>query len=126
MFGNGNYATIKSVKQAADSNGTPKNVYECKLVTSKRDPHTKTYKTDFVSNFVGFYGKAFEKHPVAGQRIKLLNSGTQNCWVNDQNEIIFYKSPRYLVFDYELLEEGRGEKPDIQESEFSGEGFLPF
>lgn len=125
MFGAGHYATIKKVEPILDDKGNNVSGYTCKLVSaSKKNGETTT---DFVDGHVKFFYKAFEKHPVANQRIKITSAGVQNCYVTQNGELKFFKAPHFTVFDYELVESKKTEKDEsLQENMFSGDDYMPF
>lgn len=105
MFGQGAYATIKEVRQGTNYKNEFINAYEVKLAISAKNKNTNRYDTDFIG-WVRFVGKAFNLHPQAGQRIKITNCGTKNCYIKD-DKIEFLKRESHTVFDYEMI----GEQP---------------
>lgn len=95
-FSNGAYATVK---RTAVENGR----LLVHLITSKKGQDGK-YHCDFSSRYIVFVGKARDKEPLEGDRIKILQCAVENAYINQDDEIIFLKNPKYIVFDYEFIE----------------------
>lgn len=105
MFGIGAYAKIKDVRQGTNYQNQPINTYDVKLSISVKNKKTGKYEADFIG-WVRFVGKAFNMKPQVGQRIKITNCGTRNCYIKN-NKIEFLNNESHTVFDYELV----GEQP---------------
>lgn len=103
MFGTNSYAKIKEVVE------TGENYTVCKISIARKNQTTNAYEPTFVGN-VKFCGKAHLQRPMAGQRIKLTSCGVNNCYTKN-NKLEFLKSPRYIVFGYELQGEQATEQP---------------
>lgn len=116
MFGNGSYATVKNT---AIDNGK----LVVHLVTKKKGQDGK-WRCDFSSRFINFVGKAKQKEPLEGDRIKILNCGVENAYVNEDEELVFLKNPRYTVFDYEFIEHYDDNKKDDKKQD--DDDGLPF
>lgn len=117
MFGVGNYAKIKSVEY-----------YEkyslVKIVISKKDKKTGLFDTSFVGK-VTFVGNAHLQRPMENQRIKIMSCGVSNSYTKD-DKLEFLKNPRYVVFEYELQEDGNTvSRPTLVEVD-GDDGYIPF
>ena len=97
MFSTNVYAKIKEVEDKG-------NYSICKISTSKKNRTTDKYETDFIGK-VRFVGDAHLQRPMANQRIKITSCGVQNCYTKDDN-LEFLRIPTYIIFGYELQEDG--------------------
>jgi hypothetical protein len=93
MLSNNCYAKIKEVEDKG-------NYSICKISISKKNKQTNIYETTFYGK-VNFVGQAHLQRPMAEQRIKIISCGVQNCYTKD-DKLEFMKSPKYVVFGYEL------------------------
>lgn len=98
MFATGAYLTIWKVVDKG-------RYYEVELSSNKKNKQTGEYECDFSSNYIRFVGRAYQLRPMPNQKIKLLNCGVTNCYMQDGRRV-YSKNPTYVVFDYELQDGG--------------------
>ena len=98
-FGNGQFMKIWEV---ADKGSYT----EVSMSSSKKNKQTGEYETDFSSKYVRFVGKAKLQNPMKGQRIKITECSVSNIYYNKDGERQFLKNPNYVVFSYELQQDG--------------------
>lgn len=97
-FGNGQFVKIWDV--------TDKGTYtEVSMSSSRKNKQTGEYEMDFSSKYVRFIGKAKLQNPMKGQRIKITESSVQNIYYKN-GERQFLKNPVFIVFSYELQQDG--------------------
>lgn len=123
MFGANVFAKIKKIYKVET------NYIDVQILTSKKNKQTNKYEVDFMS-IVRFIGKAFQKMPAEGERIKILQCGVNNCYVQNEN-IVFLESPKYIVFDYERLNSEKQTETQKEPKQtplvlIEDEGDLPF
>lgn len=118
-FGTNSYAKIKQVNYEDNGNRV------VSLWTSRKDKD-RDYQADFVGNFVKFVGKAKEKPLSDGDFIKILSCIVQNAYVDDNDKLRFYKSPQYIVFDFEPLRNDNGDNNSKAPINGGTEDDLPF
>ena len=97
-FGNGQFMKIWEV---ADKG----NYAEVSMSSSKKNKQTGEYETDFSSKYVRFVGNAKLQNPMKGQRIKITECSVTNVYQKN-GEKQFLKNPSYVVFAYELQQDG--------------------
>jgi hypothetical protein len=97
-FGNGQFMKIWEV---ADKGSYA----EVSMSSSKKNKQTGEYETDFSSKYVRFVGNAKLQKPMKGQRIKITECSVQNVYYKN-GERQFLKNPAYVVFSYELQQDG--------------------
>jgi hypothetical protein len=78
---------------------------EVSLSSSKKNKQTGEYETDFSCKYVRFVGNAKLQNPMKGQRIKITECSVSNIYYKD-GERQFLKNPAYVVFSYELQQDG--------------------
>lgn len=100
MLSNNCYAKIKEVEDKG-------NYSICKISISKKNKQANKYETTFYGK-VNFVGQAHLQRPLADQRIKIISCGVQNCYTKD-DKLEFMKSPKYVVFGYELQSDENAE-----------------
>lgn len=93
MFGQGSYATVWEVKDEG-------NYSVVSISTSKKNPKTNEYETDFSTKFARFIGKAHEeaKGLKPRDRIKLGNCGVTAKFDPEKEKIY----TNFCVFSFEL------------------------
>ena len=118
-FGNNQYVKIWVVVDKG-------NYAEVSVSSSKRNKMTQQYETDFSCKFVRFVGKAYNQRPMSGQKIKITECAVSNCFEkNGQRQ--YSKNPAYVVFAYELQDDGNGATaPQPSWEEIGAEDSLPF
>lgn len=94
-FGVGAYARIKGISE--EEGRTVVN-----LTTSKKTLDNE-YTVDFSCGFVRFFGKAVEHSPKIGDIIKITSCTVENAYKDKEGTMVFLKSPRYSVFDYDYI-----------------------
>lgn len=97
-FGNGQFMKIWEV---VDKGGYA----EVSISSSKKNKQTNEYETDFSSKYVRFVGKAYLQRPMKGQRIKITDCAVTNVYQKN-GEKQFLKNPSYVVFGFELQQDG--------------------
>lgn len=107
MFANNSFLKIWSVK---DVDGK---YYEVDCSTSRKQ-EDGSYKKDFSSKFVRFYGKAKEKLDAVGTNIpsvvKIINCGETNFYDPEKKR----EYTTRMVFDYELPTSKSGVTSDVK------------
>lgn len=116
-FGVNQYATVKNT---VDNDGR----LVVHLTTAKKAQDGK-YHCDFSSRFVRFVGKAREKKPIEGDRIKILNCVVENAYFKD-GKTEFTKEAKYTVFDYEFIDHWDTDKKGENKSDDDVDDGLPF
>jgi hypothetical protein len=75
--------------------------------SSKKNKQSGKYDTDFSSKYVRFVGDAYNCRPQKGQRIKIVDCGVSNVYM-ENGEKVYMKNPNYCVFKYVLQEDSNG------------------
>ena len=120
-FCNGAFAKIKEVD-------AKENFTKAKIVISKRVRNSNP--AQYVCTYAGwvtFVGDAHKCHPMAGQKIKIVNCDVTNGYLDQQGQQKFSNSAQCTIFSYELQQDGNS-APAVQPNwEELGEGSdLPF
>lgn len=118
MFGNGNYLTIWEVEDKG-------NYAVVSVSSSKKNKQTGKYDTDFSNKYVRFIGDAYNCRPQKGQRIKIVDCGVSNVYMNN-GEKVYMKNPNYCVFKYELLDDNGASSSEPMRLEPVSDDMLPF
>ena len=111
MFSNGAYLNIWKVTDAG-------RYYEVEVSSNKKNKETNQYECDFSANFVRFCGRAYQLRPMANQRIKVISCAVTNCYMKDGRRV-YTKNPTYIIFDYELADDGNGNAPRASTGEYN-------
>ena len=118
MFGNGNYLTIWEVEDKG-------NYAVVSVSSSKKNKQSGKYYTDFSSKYVRFVGDAYNCRPQKGQRIKIVDCGVSNVYM-DNGEKVYMKNPNYCVFKYELQDDNGASSSEPMRLEPITDEMLPF
>lgn len=72
---------------------------EVECSSSRKNPQTGNYETDFSSKFVKFVGNAAKTPLRERDKIKLINCSVQNVYEKN-GQRIYTKNPQYTVFEW--------------------------
>ncbi len=118
-FGNNQYMKIWEVVDKG-------NYAEVSLSSSKKNKMTQKYEMDFSCKFVRFVGNAYNQRPMQGQKIKVTDCAVTNVYERD-GQRQYLKNPTYVVFAYELQDDGNGATaPQPNWETIGGNYDLPF
>ena len=114
---------------------------EVECSSSRKNPQTGNYETDFSSKFVKFVGKAAKMEVRERDKIKLINCAVQNVYEKN-GQRVYTKNPQYTVFEFEYADASGnptnnsnaympssytdGGNPMSQFDEIPNDGSLPF
>ena len=116
-FGTGAILTVWGVARRG-------NYLEVECSSSRKNPNTGNYETDFSSKFVKFVGKAANMGLKERDKIKLINCSVQNVYEKN-GQRIYTKNPQYTVFEFEYADANGSSNPNggsYVPSEYAGNG----